>query len=189
MHYKARECGYYLIKHRLSVYGLSSCDSPIFGLDPFGGHRLRRLCHLSESVFEADRARSGFAIAENCSPQRVVVVDDVYTTGAHQQRRRGPRRRWTRCLRRIRDSLPRQSRLPPRGGVVVGLGSRDRPTSDHRNSQRGLANLHRARATSIRGGRPRSSPSSVDTRSGDQIGTCWPIQPDRRRVTLAGEVV
>jgi len=29
----------------------------------------------------------------------------------------------------------------------------------------------------------------VDTRSGDQIGTCWPIQPDRRRVTLAGEVV
>lgn len=40
------------------------------------------MCHLSESVFEADRARSGFAIAENCSPQRVVVVDDVYTTGA-----------------------------------------------------------------------------------------------------------
>jgi len=40
------------------------------------------LCHLSESVFEADRARSGFAIAENFSPQRVVVVDYVYTTGA-----------------------------------------------------------------------------------------------------------
>ena len=40
------------------------------------------MCHLSESVFEADRARSGFAIAENCSPQRVVVVDDAYTTGA-----------------------------------------------------------------------------------------------------------
>jgi hypothetical protein len=27
-------------------------------------------------------ARSGFAIAEKCSPQRVLLVDDVYTTGA-----------------------------------------------------------------------------------------------------------
>src|SRR5262249_48655502 len=95
-----------------------------------------------------------FAIAENCSPQPVVVVDDVYTTGAginnaavalagggHD------------VLRRIRDSPPRQSRLPPRGGAGIGRGGRDRPTSDHRNSQRGLANLHRARATSIRRGR------------------------------------
>ena len=53
-----------------------------------------------------------------------------------------------------------------------------------RGVQHGLGcPLHLSRHRCERPTRP------LDTRSGDQIGTCWPIQPDRRRVTLAGEVV
>jgi hypothetical protein len=41
------------------------------------------LCRGPGDLRDRKLARDGYAITEKCSPQRVLLVDDVYTTGAH----------------------------------------------------------------------------------------------------------